>query len=230
MKSDFYKLKRFKGIAIFFIVYILLFFFLEQRQTDFHIINCSFDAWIPFCEYFIVPYVLWYLFVGGTVLYLGLFQEDSSEYFRLIHILMLGMAAFLAISLLYPNALRLRPQLEGDSIFIRMVEILYRVDTPTNVLPSLHVYNTVACQMAILRNRPCRSNRWITAGTCTLSVLIILSTMFLKQHSIVDVTAALLLYPIVELCFTPAQMKDVKIKAPAKPAMRRKNYKRPPVI
>ncbi len=236
LHSEINKLKRFKGIALFFIVYILAFFYLEQRQADFHIIECAWDAKIPFCEYFIIPYVLWYPFVGLTVLYLGLWNEDDKEFFGLIHTLVLGMGAFLIISLFYPTALNLRPQLNGNSayennIFIEMVRILHKVDTPTNVLPSLHVYNTIACQMALCGNKKCRRHPALLWSSTILSLLIILSTVFLKQHSIVDVVAAVVLYPIVVYCFTPAHFR-LKLTTPELPNPKKefKHYKRPPVL
>ena len=65
-----------------------------------------------------------------------------------------------------------------------------RTDTPTNVLPSLHV---LQLYLLLHRNFPLREaqhSRLIQKGSLVLSILIILSTMFLKQHSVVDVVAA----------------------------------------
>ena len=50
-------------ILIYLPVYLLWFFWLEAHVTaDYHIIESSLDAYIPFCEYFIVPYLLWFPF------------------------------------------------------------------------------------------------------------------------------------------------------------------------
>ena len=66
-------------------------------------------------------------------------------------------------------------------------------DTPTNVFPSIHVYNSVAVAVAVehseqLKNRPVFRN--VCLG---LTVLIVFSTMFLKQHSVSDVCCALVM-------------------------------------
>ncbi|SCJ30520.1 Uncharacterised protein [uncultured Clostridium sp.] len=56
-------------ILIYGIFYISSFAFLEQSNVKPHIIHCALDDYIPFCEYFIIPYVLWYVFVAVTLWY-----------------------------------------------------------------------------------------------------------------------------------------------------------------
>ena len=73
---------------------------------------------------------------------------------------------------------------------VDMVRALYVADTPTNILPSIHVYNSIGAYIAISHNQKLRENRLIHYGSLGLTVLIILSTMFLKQHSVVDVLLA----------------------------------------
>ena len=99
---------------------------------------------------------------------------------------------FFVLSVAYPNIQNLRPSLTGENIFEKLVMFLYRTDTPTNVLPSLHVYNSVLCFTVLYENKTCRKHRGLLFCVGTLSVLVILSTMFLKQHSIVDVIMALI--------------------------------------
>lgn len=70
---------------------------------------------------------------------------------------------------------------------------MYLIDTPTNIFPSMHVFNAVACCVALLNNKKCRQSRIFTAGNIIITVSIVLSTMFLKQHSVEDVVTALIL-------------------------------------
>lgn len=182
--------KRLRGIILFGIIYLAAFFFMEMREVPVHIIHTRFDELIPFCKYFIVPYTLWYFYVCATVLYLGLNTKKLKEYNQLIYSMILGMIIFILTSLIYPNGQDLRPVITSSDIFSRAVNFLYTVDTPTNILPSLHVYVSVACAVALMHDRDVRNHRWIRFGVCTLTVLICLSTMFLKQHSVVDVIAA----------------------------------------
>ena len=58
---------------------------------------------------------------------------------------MIGMTLFIVVSVVYPNELRLRPAgFDHDDIFTRLIINLYRTDNPTNVAPSIHVYNSLA--------------------------------------------------------------------------------------
>lgn len=183
--------KRLRVILLFGIAYITTFFFMEARDVPVHIIHTPLDDRIPFCEYFIIPYVIWYIYVCGTVLYLGLSEKDLKEYNRLIANMIAGMVLFVIISWLYPNGQDLRPDIVADNIFTKAVQFLYTIDTSTNVLPSLHVFVSVACDTALCRNgwfKKHPSRQW---AVHILTILICLSTMFLKQHSIIDVVAAL---------------------------------------
>ena len=86
--------KRLKGIIIFGICYLTTFFFMEARDVPINIIHTKFDDLIPFCQYFIIPYVIWYVYVCGTVLYLGLTDKTLKEYNRFIANMILGMIIF----------------------------------------------------------------------------------------------------------------------------------------
>jgi membrane-associated phospholipid phosphatase len=183
-------------IPVYGIFYLISFFCLEQRKVTLHIIHSTLDDYIPFCEYFIVPYVLWFGFIGVTLWYFAFRCHDRKEYDQLIGALGTGMTVFLITSYLYPNGHDLRPELSDGNLFIQAVKILYQMDTPTNILPSIHVFNTIACAVALCKNREIQKNRWIVWGTKVLSVLIILSTMFLKQHTVLDVVLGLLLYGV----------------------------------
>ena len=169
------------------------FTYLENRDTEIHIIHTVLDDYIPFCEYFVIPYLLWFAFVAVTVIYFALSNERKNEFCQLSRALCIGMTIFLIISFVYPNGQNLRPKLDGDGICIQLVKLLYKIDTPTNILPSLHVFNAVVCCVALLKNKKIKEKRGVTVITVVLTVMIILSTMFLKQHSIVDVVLALLM-------------------------------------
>ena len=60
------------------------------------------------------------------------------------------MTVFLIVSYVYPNAQHLRPtEFPRDNIFTDMVKWLYSTDTPTNILPSIHVFNSLAIHMSL---------------------------------------------------------------------------------
>lgn len=183
-------------VVLYGIFYMVCFAWLERARIpgQYHIIHSTIDDKIPFCEYFIIPYLLWFLYIAGTVVFFIFFNEDRTEYINLIINLGIGMTLFLIVSYVYPNGLTLRPDtFPRDNIFTDMVRMLYATDTPTNVLPSIHVYNSVAVFCAINTCKKLQNHKMIRFSSLALSILIILSTMFLKQHSICDVATGITL-------------------------------------
>ena len=105
-----------------------------------------------------------------------------------------GMTIFLIVSTIYPNGHYLRPvYFDHNNIFIQMVKMLYAADTPTNLFPSIHVYNSIAVNIAVWHSSNFKEKKWVRFGSSILMVLIILSTMFLKQHSVFDVVTGIVL-------------------------------------
>lgn len=180
-------------MAVYALFYFPCFVYLEKHITDdYHIIYTALDDQIPFIEYFILPYLLWFPFVAAGILLL--FFTDVKEYYRLAAFLIAGMTIFLIISALYPNGQPLRPTaFVRDNFCTTLVQRLYETDTPTNVFPSLHVYNSIGIAIGIWRSKKLADKLWIRTSALTLAILIILSTVFLKQHSVIDVIGAFLL-------------------------------------
>ncbi len=180
--KNFIKKYRHAWVLLYGFIYMPWFIYLEKR-TDVHyfLIHSPLDDYIPFVEYFIVPYLLWFAFVAVAAGYF--FFTDKTGFYRLSAFLIVGMTFFLFLCTVFPNGLNLRPAtFARDNIFVELVKHVYATDTPTNVLPSIHVFNS-------------------QYGAYLLAVLIILSTVFLKQHSVTDVIAAFALacviYPFV---------------------------------
>jgi mutator protein MutT len=179
--------------AVFGIFYLVSFALLERRDVSVKIIYTPLDDMIPFCEYFVIPYFLWFLYVAVTVIYFILFCKDRKETDRFIYFLCAGMAVFILVSYFWPNGHNLRADAQGDNLFAALVRMLYTVDTSTNIMPSIHVYNTMACSIALLRQEALRKKWYVCAGIGALTVSINLATVFLKQHSLWDGFVALLL-------------------------------------
>ena len=92
---------------------------MEQSDVKIHMIHSLADDKIPFCPYFIIPYVLWYFFLIGTVIYFAVFCPSKKEYYQYLATLGVGMTLFLLISYVYPNGQHLRPDLgsTGGGVF-----------------------------------------------------------------------------------------------------------------
>ena len=174
-------------LLLYLLLYLPWFTYLEKTVTKhFHVIHMPIDDKIPFIEYFIVPYLLWFAYVAAAVLYFLL--KNKYAFYKLCAFLFVGMTVFLVISTVYPNGHYLRPSVfERDNIFVDLVKGLYLADTPTNLFPSIHVYNSIGVNIAIWRCQDFKKKKFIRYGSAILMISIVLSTMFLKQHSVFDV-------------------------------------------
>ncbi len=187
-------------ILLYLLIYFPWFFWLEYTVTgDFHIIHTRIDDMIPFVEYFIIPYLAWFLYVSITVLYFML--KNRRDFYHTCAYLFMGMTVCLMICTVFHNGTDLRTNVDPNkNICFWLVAALHTVDTNTNIFPSIHVFNSVAIHVAIVKSESLKDRPLLHAASLVLCVLICLSTMFLKQHSVVDVTGALvlayILYPI----------------------------------
>lgn len=200
---------------LYMLVYFPWFGYLERTvTTDFHEIHMAIDDVIPFCEVFIVPYLLWFAYVIGVVA--TLFFVDDREFTRYCICLGIGMTVFLIVSTIYPNGHYLRPTtFERDNIFTAIVAFVYGTDTATNLFPSVHVYNAVASFFAVKNSKHVK--RKGTVVFCfILTAAIVLSTVFTKQHSIFDVITAFALAFVVWIpLYSPIALHPLQKKEEA---------------
>lgn len=137
------------------------------------------------------------LYVALVLLFLSLQRKHLEDYYRCSVILMLGMSTCLLIYYLFPNAQNMRPtEFTNSNIFTDIIGFIYSSDTDTNVLPSIHVYNSVAIHVAFAKSHYFKERKGWQLASLILCTLICLSTMFLKQHSFLDVITAIILYMI----------------------------------
>ena len=198
-------------LLLYGFIYIPWFSYLESTvTTHFHIIHMVIDDYIPFIEFFIVPYLLWFIYIAIGILYF--FFHNKNEYYRLCIFLITGMTVFLIISTIYPNGTNLRPMIfERSNIFVDAVKALYATDTPTNIFPSIHVYNSLAIHIAISRNEQLKKKWYVIHSSRVMMISIILATVFLKQHSMFDVITAFALAGFMYLLlYTPEWLKEFK--------------------
>lgn len=198
------KLNQYKHVLLllYFPFYLAAFRYLENIRPDrLHIISSPLDQYIPFIPVFILPYLFWFLYIAGPGLYF-LFCEKE-VFCRLMYFGMIGMTVFLVVSWVYPNGLAIRPDsFADDNVFTQLTRFVYSVDTATNVLPSIHVFNSVGIYLAVKDSERLSQKKGRQYASLIMTTLIILSTMFVKQHSVVDVVAGLTLsYVSYELVY-----------------------------
>lgn len=177
--------------ALILLIPILIWFeYLEVTLTPKYMIRSPLDAQIPFVKEFVVPYLLWFLYVAYGVIYTGF--HSKKDFYRLLIFLEGGMSVAYIVYMFFPNALDLRPVITQNDPFSLLVRLVYATDTPTNVCPSVHVINSIAVNAALQHSSAFSSKKYRKAASHILTVLICLSTMFIKQHSVVDVVCGII--------------------------------------
>ena len=183
-------------MALYSIFYLSVFHYLEANVPLRSIlVHCRLDDLIPFCKYAVIPYFAWFVWIPFTLFYL-LWKAPREDFWRLCLPLFTGMTLSLLFCAIVPNGTDLRPAyIYGNDIFTRTVRALWRTDTPTNVFPSIHVFNSVTLALAYHHCARLRGRKWlwVRVSADLLCVSIILSTMLLKQHSVIDVMGGIIL-------------------------------------
>jgi membrane-associated phospholipid phosphatase len=184
-------------LVLYGIIYLLWFHWLEVNVTkNYHVIHMAADDYIPFCEVFIIPYLLWFVYVSAVVLYF--FFTSKEDYYKTCVFLFTGMTIFLIVSTVFPNGHHLRPHtFPRENIFTDMIRILWKTDSPTNLWPSIHVYNSLGAHFAIIRSKAFENKKGVKAASLITAVSIIASTMLIKQHSVFDVLTAFVMAAVM---------------------------------
>lgn len=178
-------------LLLFWPAFMVLFYYIELAYpvSYYYPVYCPLDDIIPFAEIFVVPYIFWFALVFLMHAYTLLFDVEGFK--KMIKFIIFTYSFALAVYLVFPNCQELRPQeFERVNIFTKLVMHVYSSDTNTNVCPSIHVMGSIAVMVATLDSKTIKSIA-LKAVISVVSVLICMSTVFLKQHSVIDVFAAL---------------------------------------
>lgn len=183
---------RFSHILLWgtWLIYFVLFFLTENLipAEDCHPMHCIVDDWIPFNEYWAVFYVGWYVLVAGSLAYY--FFYDIKRFRQLELYIFITQMVAMACYILYPSRQDLRPEVfPRENVFSWIMGLIYAFDTNTGVFPSLHVAYSLAILSVVWKDENVRGRyKYLLL---ILVIAISLATNFVKQHSFLDVLAAI---------------------------------------
>ena len=205
MKNNYYSDFRFNRLTepkfrhilmlLYWPLFSLVFQLLEHRQgIEWIAVRSRFDGMIPFCEYFIIPYYFWFVYLVWMLVYTFFFDIPSFKKYMTFIIISYSLTCLIYVIL--PTEQNLRIDLsERSNVFEDLVwQLQTSIDNNKNVCPSLHVTGSFAVLFTAWNSERYRSVFW-RAVFIAITVLISASTVFLKQHSIIDIAAA------VGICF-----------------------------
>ena len=175
-------------LTLYFVIFVCAFFILEKNTVTegYWVTDLPIDEKIPFIPQFIFFYVLWYpLFAAvGIPLLIG----DAPAFKRYMYFNMLGLTASLVFCFFVPNGQNLRPaDMQVGSLSTWFLSGIYAADTNTNVFPSMHVLGCIGNILAVFDSGIFKKWR---AVIVVVSVLVSVSTVFVKQHALIDCAGA----------------------------------------
>jgi hypothetical protein len=150
------------------------------------------DRWIPFVKYFAVPYALWIFYIYLCLFYF--LKKDIRVYYRsVLTYIVCTLVCYIIYSVFQTTVPR--PVLTGNDPFTELVRYLYNRDQPYNCFPSIHCFSSyMVARMTFASEFRNKRNMTLIGG---MSALIVLSTLFIKQHAVLDAIAAFLLVEAV---------------------------------
>ena len=185
-EPQFRHLKLLLGWVGYFILYVLTENLIPaERCTPVH---CWLDDVIPFNEFFLIFYVSWYFLIIGSLGYFLLYHVENFKSLQTYIIITQVIA--MAIYIVFPSRQDLRPEVfPRDNVLTQLMGFIYTVDTNTGVCPSLHVGYSLGIASTWLREKSVP--KAFRVFIVVWAAFICLSVAFVKQHSVVDIFAAI---------------------------------------
>lgn len=174
------------GWVGYFILYFLTETFIPQEKC--YPIHCWLDDVIPFCEYFVIPYVGWYFLIAGSLIYFALYNPENFK--NMSKFLLVCQIVAMVIYIAFPNRQDLRPEVfPRENIFTAILGGIYRIDTNTGVCPSMHVAFSVGMASTWLKEKS--ASKLCKCLITAFCISVCISVAFVKQHSVVDIFVAI---------------------------------------
>lgn len=174
------------GWVGYFILYFLTENFIPYEKC--YPVHCWLDDVVPFCEYFVIPYVGWYLLIVGSLIYFALYNPKNFE--NMSKFIIVTQVVAMVIYILFPTRQDLRPEMfPRENIFTGILGLIYRFDTNTGVCPSLHVAYSVGIASTWLKEKS--ASKLCKTLITIFCFFVCISVAFVKQHSVVDIFAAI---------------------------------------
>lgn len=179
-------LKLLLGWVAYFALYFLTENLIPLEKCN--LVHSPIDDMIPFCEYFVIFYWTWFLLIAGSLAYTMFYNVEAFKKLQIY--IMITQALAMLTYIIWPSVQDLRPDtFARNNIFTDIVKFIYNFDTPSGVCPSLHVAYSLAVLSVGLKDRDLSP---LLKALLSLYVLMVcLSVCFIKQHSVIDIAAAI---------------------------------------
>lgn len=150
-------------------------------------LTLPFDRAVPVIPWFTAIYLGCYLF--WVVNYILIARQGREHCYRFVTADILSRLICCAFYLLLPTT-NVRPELVGTDFWTQALRLVYTIDSPVNLFPSIHCLVSWFCYIGIRGRRSVP--KWYRVFSCVFAILVCISTQVTKQHYIVDVFGGIL--------------------------------------
>ena len=190
--------------TVFLGLLLLVYFFLNREVTPKFDWTTAVDNLIPFSAPFGVLYSSYLLLLWYGIVYAFLYF-DMHRFKQFIFGLVVIQVTAYVLYVLVPGKI-IRPTVATAGIFFDLVRVIYAVDMPSGLTPSLHVANSWFIALALWNNRYLRPTMIVWA------ILVIASTLLIKQHFVIDVVSGIALssavYAVIDRYYKVEEKSD----------------------
>lgn len=158
-----------------------------------HDISLPPDHMLPFVPAMISIYIL--AFVQWIIGYIIIGRESRELCYRIYTGEMLAKLMCLLCFVIYPTTI-IRPEITGTGIFDSLTQLVYNLDAPDNLFPSIHCLESYVCFRGALETK--KMPAWYKYVMLVMTLLVFASTVLVKQHVVIDMFGAVL---VAELGF-----------------------------
>lgn len=152
-----------------------------------HTFSLPLDAHVPFVPFFVTFYVL--AFIQWAVGYILMARESRSFCYQMMTGDMIAKLICMVCFLAFPTTM-VRPEITGSDVWSRLLTLVYQLDAPDNLFPSIHCLESWICFRAALRQR--KTGKWYTCFSLVFTLLVCASTVLVKQHLLPDIAGGIL--------------------------------------
>lgn len=149
------------------------------------------DEMIPFIPEFISIYLL--AFISWIIGYIIIARESEEVCFHYLSAEMIAKLICFVFFLILPSTI-VRPEIIGNGVLASLAKLVYFVDEPVTLFPSIHCLESWMCFRGSIHLKKVPS--WYKYVMFISAILVFLSTVFVKQHVFIDIIGGILVVEI----------------------------------
>ncbi len=157
-----------------------------NRGAAHYDLSLPLDARLPFVPAFIVIYILAYF--QWLIGYILIVRDSRERCDRVLSGEMIAKTVCLVCFLFLPTSMP-RPQVTGTDLFSRLTALIFALDAPDNLFPSIHCLESWICFRGLLGAKS--AGRGCKAFMLIFTLLVFASTVLVKQHLVLDILGGL---------------------------------------